>query len=104
MAKSDDDLIVYRIPNILKYVRALIKTSHFDWCDGTYDILYVINMQRERHKKGGTIVWRVCESSDYRTFVCEMRIDVMSYINTPSESMAYCKEDMDSKFGKKHGR
>ena len=47
-------------------------------------------------------MWRVW-NSDYRTFVCAMRIDVMSYINTPSESMAYCKEDMDSKFGNEHG-
>ena len=47
-------------------------------------------------------MWRVW-NSDYGTFVCAMRIDVMSYINTPSESMTYCKEDMDSKFGKKHG-
>ena len=42
-------------------------------------------------------------SSDYRTFVCAMRIDVMSYINTPSKSISYCKEDMDSKIGKEHG-
>jgi len=59
--------------------------------------------ERERGtQKGGTIVWRVW-NSDYGTFVCAMRIDVMSYINTPSESMTYCKEDMDSKFGKEHG-
>ena len=58
-------------------------------------------------QKGSTRYECMCasvRSSDYRTFVCAMRIDVMSYINTPSESMAYCKEDMDSKFGKKHGR
>ena len=58
-------------------------------------------------QKGSTRYECMCasvRSSDYRTFVCAMRIDVMSYINTPSESMAYCKEDMDSKFGKEHGR
>ena len=50
-------------------------------------------------QKGSTRYECMCasvRSSDYRTFVCAMRIDVMSYINTPSESMTYCKEDMDS--------
>ena len=58
-------------------------------------------------QKGSTRYECMCasvRSSDYRTFLCAMRIDVMSYINTPSESMAYYKEDMDSKFGKEHGR
>ena len=53
-------------------------------------------------QKGSTRYECMCASvrnSDYRTFVCAMRIDVMSYINTPSESMAYYKEDMDSIFG-----
>ena len=82
----NDDLIVYQISNILRYVRALIKTSHCVWCDGTYDVLNVINKQREREtQKGGTIVWRVW-NSDYRTFVCAMRIDVMSYINTENNA------------------
>ena len=53
--------------------------------------------ERATQKRGVRVerVW----NSDYRTFVRAMRIDVMSYINTPSESMTYCKEDMDSKFG-----
>ena len=54
-------------------------------------------------QKGSTRYECMCasvRSSDYWTFVCAiMRIDVMSYINTPSESMAYYKEDMDSIFG-----
>ena len=49
----------------------------------TYDVLYVINKQREKRKKGARDR-RKCASvrnSDYWTFVCAMRIDVMSYIN-----------------------
>ena len=88
------NLIVYQIywDTFALLLRLLTATGV------TYDVLYVMNKQIERRKKGGTIVWRVW-NSDYRTFVRAMRIDVMSYINTPSESMTYCKEDMDSKFG-----
>ena len=84
MAKSNDEF--NRIPNILRYVRALIKTSHCDWCDGTYDILYVINKQRERDAKRG---YDSVESVEFRLsdLMCVRCVFLwMGTSNTPSES------------------